>query len=139
MEAVLLVIHLIVALSIIAIVLIQPSDAGGFLGSSGSSSNMMMPRRSGDVLTKITTILAGCFFVTSLLLAVVASHQPVKKSILDEASDITGPEATGPKNTPTPDLVPGAKATAPVPAKTSPSLVPLPDKKPAAPKAPISK
>jgi preprotein translocase subunit SecG len=83
MEAVLLVIHLIVALGIIVMVLIQPSEAGGFLGSGGSMSNMMMKRRSGDVLTRATTILAGVFFLTSLLLAVMAGSRPVQKSILD--------------------------------------------------------
>ncbi|MBI3440239.1 MAG: preprotein translocase subunit SecG [Proteobacteria bacterium] len=87
MEAVILVIHLIVALSIIAVVLVQPSEAGGFLGSSGSMSNMMAPRRSGDALTRLTTILAGVFFLTSLSLAIIAEHgSAAKKSILDVAT-----------------------------------------------------
>ena len=85
MEAVLLVIHLIVALGIIVMVLIQPSEAGGFLGNSGTMSNMMAPRRSGDVLTRTTGILAACFFATSIFLAIFAggtsTEQP--KSILD--------------------------------------------------------
>jgi preprotein translocase subunit SecG len=132
MEAVLLVIHLIVALAIIAIVLIQPSEAGGFLGSSGSMSNMMMPRRSADVLTRATTILAGCFFVTSLLLAVMASNRPAHKSILDAATDVTGPVVEGKKNEPTPTLVPGA------PAKPE-AVKPAPPAKKGAPEAPISK
>jgi len=132
MEAVLLVVHLIVAVGIIAVVLIQPSEAGGFLGSSGSMTNMMMPRRSADVLTRITTILAGCFFVTSLLLAIVASNRPVHKSILDEASDITGPAAVGKDKTATPTLVPGA------PAKQE-EKAPAAAKKPETPKAPVSK
>lgn len=81
---VVLVIHLIVALAIIAIVLVQPSEAGGFLGSSGSMSNLMAPRRTADVLTRATTILAGTFFLTSLLLAILAEHRGPAKSILDE-------------------------------------------------------
>src|SRR4051812_8616796 len=112
MEAVLLVIHLIVALAIICVVLIQPSEAGGFLGSGGSMSNMLAPRRSADVLTRVTAGLALCFFVTSLLLAVLASHKPVKASILDAAA----PAATAP-------VKPDAKAT----------------KKPETPTAPVSK
>ena len=83
MEAVILVIHLIVALGIIAVVLIQPSEAGGFLGSGGSMSNMMAPRRSVDALTRLTTILAGCFFLTSLALAIMAERHGANKSILD--------------------------------------------------------
>jgi preprotein translocase subunit SecG len=85
MEAVLLVIHLIIALAIIALVLIQPSESGGFLGNGGSMSNVALPRRSGNPLTRATTILAGIFFLTSLLLASAAGHRPVQKSILDAA------------------------------------------------------
>lgn len=93
MEAVLLVIHLMIALGIIVLVLIQPAESGGFLGSGGSMSNMMAPRRKGDVLSRMTGILAGCFFATSLLLAVIASHRPVQhNSILDEA-DANAPMA----------------------------------------------
>ncbi len=85
MESVLLVIHLIVALSIIVAVLVQPSEAGGFLGSSGSMSNLLAPRRKGDGMTRLTTILAGIFFLTSLSLAVVAEQRAPAKSILDVA------------------------------------------------------
>lgn len=87
MEAVLLVIHLIIALAIIAIVLIQPSEAGGFLGNSGTMSNLMMQRRNGDPLTRATTILVGCFFLTSLLLAILATNRAPEKSILDAAAE----------------------------------------------------
>ncbi len=81
-EAVILVIHLIVAVSMIVIIMVQPSDAGGFLGQ-GSMSNLMAPRRSADVMTRTTTILAGLFFATSLLLAIAASQHPAAKSILE--------------------------------------------------------
>lgn len=87
MEAVLLVIHLIIALAIIAIVLIQPSEAGGFLGNSGTMSNLMMQRRNSDPLTRATTILAACFFLTSLLLAILATNRAPEKSILDAAAE----------------------------------------------------
>ena len=43
MEAVLLVIHLIVAIGIIVLVMLQPAEAGGFVG--GGASNLMAPRR----------------------------------------------------------------------------------------------
>lgn len=122
MEAVLLVVHLIVAVGIIILVLIQPSEAGGFLGNSGSMSNMMMPRRNADIMTRLTTIFAGIFFCTSLLLAIVAQHRPQEQSILDVANGTTP--------------VAGEAAV--------PALVPVPvqkeePKKPEAPKAPISK
>jgi preprotein translocase subunit SecG len=82
-QEILLVIHLIVAVGIIALVLLQPAETGGFAGNSGSMSNLMAPRRTADAMTRATTILAGCFFCTSLLLAVTASSAPQKQGILE--------------------------------------------------------
>jgi preprotein translocase subunit SecG len=87
MQEVLLVIHLIVAVAIIAVVLLQPSESGGFMGNSGSMSNLMAPRRTADALTRLTTILAGCFFCTSLLLAITATSRPQAQGLLDMARD----------------------------------------------------
>jgi len=123
MEAVILVIHLIVALGIIAVVLVQPSEAGGFLGT-GSMSNLMAPRRGADALTRITTILAGCFFLTSLSLAIIAEHRGPSKSILDVPT-----ESTAPQIAPAPD----AAALKPVPAPAKPAA------QKGKPTAPISK
>ena len=125
MESVLLVIHLIVAMAIIAVVLIQPAEAGGFLGSGGSMSNMMAPRRSADVLTRVTTGLAGCFFATSLLLAIFASHKPAHKSILEAAAP-----------------APAAATSAPVKldeTKKPAASAKAATKKPETPTAPVSK
>ena len=122
MESVILVIHLIVALGIIAVVLVQPSEAGGFLGSGGSMSNMMAPRRKGDVLTRLTTILAGIFFLTSLSLAIIAEHRGPAKSILDIPTDSVTPAVQ--KAAPAADakaLKTVAPATAPVPEKKKPA------------------
>jgi preprotein translocase subunit SecG len=124
MLAVLLVIHLIVAVSIIVIVLLQPSETGGFMGNSGSMSNLGAPRRSADVLSRTTTVLAGCFFLTSLLLAIAAGHRPKQDSILDDASAATPAAVTAP-------AVAADKPAEPAkPAKA--------DEKPAAPKAPLA-
>lgn len=85
MEAVLLVIHLIVALGIIAVVLIQPSESGGFLGTGGNAANPAAPRRGADGLSRLTQILGACFFGTSLFLAILASRHHAPQSILDAA------------------------------------------------------
>jgi preprotein translocase subunit SecG len=129
MEAVILVIHLIVAVSLIIIILIQPSEAGGFMGS-GSMSNLMAPRRGADVMTRTTTILAGCFFATSLFLAIAANHNPVSKSILDvDAGTKTEQNSTAP--------VQPEKANDNAPDKKGDiKKTPV---KPAIPKAPLTK
>jgi preprotein translocase subunit SecG len=83
MEAVLLVIHLIIALAIIGVILLQPSESGGFMGNSGSMSNLGAQRRSSDLLTRTTAILVACFFGTSLLLAISAGNHGKPASILE--------------------------------------------------------
>lgn len=85
MESILLVIHLIVAIGIITLVLLQPSENDGFMGT-GSMSNLMMARRGGDALSRATGILATLFFITSLFLAIAASKRPAVKSILDDGT-----------------------------------------------------
>ncbi len=113
MEAVVLVIHLIVALAIIAVILIQPSETGGFLGNSGSMSNMLAPRRSGDALTRLTTILAGVFFLTSLSLALFAEHHGRPQSILD-VSTTDAPAAVEKQAAPQPAQKAPNKPAAPI-------------------------
>lgn len=131
MESLLLVIHLLIAIAIIAVIMIQPAESGGFMGNS-SMGNAMAPRRRGDVLTRATTTLAGCFFVTSLLLALLASHRPADKSILDiETTD--KPVVSDSVETP-PALEPVAKDT----AEEKPSKI-KPVVKEKIPKAPVAK
>jgi preprotein translocase subunit SecG len=137
MMSVVLVIHLIVALSIIAIVLIQPSEAGGFLGSGGSMSNMMAPRRKGDVLTRITTILAGIFFLTSLSLAIMAGHHVATKSILDALPPDTAKTQTTPAAAPVAPVV-DDKTSAPPDANDLKNVGPAAKAQKKKPAAPIS-
>jgi len=102
MESVVLVIHLIVAVSIIILVLLQRSEGGGLGigGSSGGGGGMggfATARTTADFLTRATGILAGIFMITSLTLAVLAGTHSTKKStsILDvDTSSIEAPIAT---------------------------------------------
>lgn len=96
MEQVILVIHIIVATSIIAVVLIQRSEGGGLGigGSGGGLGNLATVRGTADFLTRLTAILAACFMGTSLLLAVLASQNAPQKSILEvDTSSISVPVA----------------------------------------------
>lgn len=72
MSATLLVIHLIITLAMIVLVLLQRSE-GGALGIGGGGGNMFSSRGVGNALTKMTTILAFVFFLTSIGLTVLGS------------------------------------------------------------------
>jgi preprotein translocase subunit SecG len=60
----------------IGIVLLQRSEGGGL--GIGSTGGFMSSRGTANMLTRTTAILAGAFFVTSLMLSIIASmsHRP---------------------------------------------------------------
>ena len=99
MESILLVIHLVVAIFLVVVILLQKSDDGALGGlGGGSSSNMSIfsARGKGNILTKITTILAVAFFVTSISLSLLhRADNRTKTSILEvdnKATDTVTPE-----------------------------------------------
>jgi preprotein translocase subunit SecG len=73
-QTVLLVIHLIVALLLIGVILLQRSEGGalGIGGGGGSGGNIFSARGVGNTLTRTTAILAVCFFLTSMGLTILA-------------------------------------------------------------------
>ena len=75
MVTVILIIHIILALSIICAVLLQKSEGGGLGigGSGGAGGGFMTARGTANLLTKITAFLGACFFLTSILLAFLSS------------------------------------------------------------------
>ncbi len=77
MQTVIVVIHVIVAISIIGLVLLQQgkgADAGASFGA-GASQTVFGSSGSGNFLVQTTTVLATIFFATSLTLAIFAKNQ----------------------------------------------------------------
>lgn len=73
-----LTVHILVALVIIGLVLVQHgkgADMGAAFGS-GASGSLFGASGSANFLSRMTGILAAVFFVTSLTLAYVASNKP---------------------------------------------------------------
>jgi preprotein translocase subunit SecG len=81
MQQVIIVIHLMLVLALIGVVLLQRSEGGGL--GIGSSGGFMTSRGTANVLTRATAILAGLFFVTSLLLSILAGINRKPTSILE--------------------------------------------------------
>jgi preprotein translocase subunit SecG len=98
MQQVLLVIHLIIALALIGVVLLQRSEGGalGIGSGGGGSGNLFTARGVGNALTRTTAYLALGFFVTSIALTVLATHQG-GGSIID---GVTQPSAGGTEQAP---------------------------------------
>lgn len=85
MEHVVLIIHLILALSIIGLILLQRSEGGGLGigGGSGGLGGLASAGQTGNILTKATAFCAAGFFGTSLILAVLAGNNTSSKSLLE--------------------------------------------------------
>ena len=77
MWQIVLLIHVLVAVSLIGLVLLQHgkgADIGAAFGS-GASQTVFGSQGSGSFLSKVTLGLAGLFFATSLTLGYLASHE----------------------------------------------------------------
>ena len=76
MITVILVIHIILAVCIICAVLLQKSEGGGLGigGSGGAGGGFMTARGTANFMTKLTAFLGGCFFLTSIILALLSSN-----------------------------------------------------------------
>ena len=85
---VVIVVHVVVALAIIGLVLLQHgkgADMGSGFGG-GSSGSLFGATGSANFLSRTTAILATVFFLTSLGLAYLASNQPrTSGGVLDAA------------------------------------------------------
>jgi preprotein translocase subunit SecG len=77
MEQITLIVHLLVALALIALILLQRgkgSDIGASFGA-GASQTLFGSGGSGNALTRMTAWLSAVFFVSSFGLAVIADNR----------------------------------------------------------------
>lgn len=86
MQTVLLTIHTLIALALVGLVLLQRNEGGGLGigGGGGAGGGFMTARGTANLLTKATAILAACFFLTSIGLAILAGSGSQPTSIVDE-------------------------------------------------------
>ena len=85
MENVVLTIHLILALLLIGVVLLQRSEGGG-LGIGGGGGGTMSARGAATAMTKLTWIFAAAFIVTSITLTILATRGGEGGSVVDTAT-----------------------------------------------------
>lgn len=88
MGSVLLVIHLIVAILLVVLILMQRNSGNALSGLGGSSGadSFLSARGKGNLLTRTTAVLATVFFITSILLSLYFKGETRKpESITDMA------------------------------------------------------
>ena len=105
MGSVLLVLQLIVAIFLVVVILMQRSNGGALSGLGGDSGigGLISARGKGNILTKITAVLATLFFALSMALSIYFSHLDIAKkgSILDTPvaeSSVPANEADAPSS-----------------------------------------
>jgi preprotein translocase subunit SecG len=111
MENVVLVIHLILALSLIGMVLMQRSEGGGLGMGGGGGANGS--RAAGTAMGKATWILAIAFIGTSIALTIIAAEKSAGSSVVDRITDSPVAEAPATPDLGT-DLWPPADGEAPL-------------------------
>ena len=104
MENVILAIHLILALLLIGVVLLQRSEGGGL--GMGSGGGVVSGRSAATALGKVTWIFAGCFIATSITLTILAAANSASTSVIDQIGG----------NVPVETPAPAVDATAPLTA-----------------------
>ena len=84
MENVVLIVHLLLALTLIGVVLLQRSEGGGLgMGSGGGGGGAMTGRSAASALAKVTWILAIGFIITSMTLTIIAAQKSAGSSVID--------------------------------------------------------
>ena len=114
MENVVLTIHLILALLLIGVVLLQRSEGGGLGMGGGGGGGVMSSRGAANALTKLTWIFAIAFIATSIALTIFAARDSASSSVVDRvAPGAEAPAADAPA-LPAGDLLPPPSADAPL-------------------------
>ncbi len=100
MGSVLLVIHLITAIFLVVVILMQRSNGGALNGLGGGSgaNSFLTARGTGNLLTRTTAILATIFFATSIALCLYykgADHH--NASLIDTVPAQSAPAPVAPQ------------------------------------------
>ena len=90
MENILLTLNIIFAIILIILILLQKSE-GGALGIGASQESFISSRSAGNLLTKVTAIIATLFIITSISLTIMAQKEISTSSVLDRVEEKRDP------------------------------------------------
>ncbi len=134
MENILLIIHLILAMCLIGVVLLQRSEGGGLGIGGGGGGGVMSGRSAASALAKLTWIFAIGFIATSITLTILAAKNAAGDSVIERLGTSAPATSGAPASSKAPAKTP-AKAPAPL-APGGNLLPPSPTDGPATPPKP---
>jgi len=112
---VLLVVHLMIAIALVAVVLLQRSEGGALGIGGGGGGGFMTGRGTANLLTRTTAILAAAFFLTSIGLTLLANRGTSPGSSVFDRVTVPAPSTPSKDGTTAP--VPTEPAKAPEPPR----------------------
>jgi preprotein translocase subunit SecG len=120
MGSVLLVIHIMVAILLVTLILMQRNSGNALsgLGGGNGADSFLSARGKGNLLTRTTAILATIFFCTSILLALYFKGEAKVQESITDVAPLVQTEQEVPS-------VPDATTQAPAPVadtETTPSV-----------------
>ena len=98
MENVVLIIHLILALSLIGTVLLQRSEGGG-LGIGGGGGGATGGRPAPTAMSKFTWALAAAFICTSITLTLISASETAGSSVAERLGIAASEDGTAAPDT----------------------------------------
>jgi len=128
----LLVIHILIAIALVGVILLQKSEGGALGMGGGGMSGFMTGRSTANLLTRTTAILALLFFATSLSLVWFSNRDRAPRSIIEQGA----PAAPVVPVAPSAPAVPAAPSVPAAPAAPPPQPTPA---EPAQPSPPLSR
>ncbi len=118
-STVLLVLHLMIAAGLVGVVLLQRSEGGALgIGGGGGGGGFLTGRGTANLLTRVTAGLAAAFFVTSLLLTMLAQSQNSQAPVVGRDATLPAPAVQVTPAAPTTPAPPASGDNAP--ASTAP-------------------
>ncbi|MGC2199877.1 MAG: preprotein translocase subunit SecG [Stellaceae bacterium] len=116
----LLAIHILIAIALVGVILLQKSEGGALGIGGGGMSGFMTGRSTANLLTRATAVLAAAFMTTSVMLVVLNNRERAPRSILEQG-------------------VPASPAIPSAPTTPAAPQTPAPPAEPAQPAAPLAR
>jgi len=105
MTTIITIIHLLIAIALVGVILLQRSEGGALgIGGGGGGGGFLTGRGQANLLTRTTAFLAIGFIATSLILAILAARQSEPTSILDQPAEAPAPAEEQTPSAPTAPL-----------------------------------
>ena len=90
MENFIIILNIILAILLVIVILLQKSE-GGALGIGASQESFISSRAAGNLLTKVTAIIATLFIITSISLTIMAQKGISTSSVLERVEEKQDP------------------------------------------------